>query len=85
MDDVLLRLRLDTLGDHINLEAMGELNHRSHDRRVSRIFADVRHEAPVDLDAREGIALEHAKRSVAGPEVVECDADAECTQLAQWP
>src|SRR5713101_9932377 len=55
------------------------------DRRVTCPFSDVGDERPVDLEGVDGKMLQVAEGRVAGPEIVDRDADPEVLEPSQRP
>ena len=77
-----LVLGLDPLGDHVEAQRPAEVDDRlaEHVRVADAVAA--RHERPVDLQLVDLEGVEVAERRVAGPEVVDREAEAERSQLA---
>ena len=69
--------RFDALTDHGHPERVGHRRHRGDDLAVVGAPADLRHEAPVDLQDVDLQSLQVGERRVAGSEVVEREAHAE--------
>ena len=78
-----LLARLHPLGDHLELQALGERDDRLRDRGVVGVGRDVLDERLVDLEGADREALEVAERGVAGPEVVDREPDAEAIERVQ--
>ena len=74
---------LDALGHHLEVEVVPEVDRRLHDRRVARVLRHVHDERLVDLDGVDRQLLEVGERRVAGPEVVDREADAHLRQAVQ--
>ena len=73
------RAILDALGDDLEAEAVGEIDRRSHDDLVRGSRAQVAHEGLVDLELVDRQGLELGEGGVTGSEIVDRDADAECS------
>src|SRR3954451_17179112 len=83
-DRVLLG-RLDPLGDEVELECVAEVDDALEQDEVAVLGADVRREAPVDLDDVDRELPQVRKRRVARAEVVEREDDPEVLDLLQGP
>ncbi len=72
---------LDALGGDVDVQALGELRDRAHDRRGFAPLRQTGDEGAVDLDAAEREGLQVAERGEAGAEIVERERDAEVGEL----
>src|SRR5881394_767060 len=68
--------RLDAFGDGGDLEVVGEVDRRAHQRAVAAVPEHARHIGPVDLDLVDGQLAKLRERREAAAEVVERDAHA---------
>src|SRR3546814_14180106 len=80
--------RTDTLFPYTTLfrsaEAVGERDDGADDRdRFDAALRGADDESPVDLDGRELRFAKIAERGIAGAELIERQADAECDQLVE--
>jgi len=74
---------LDALGDDRQLEALGELEDRTHERFAASLGSEALDERAVDLERVYRKVLQQRERRVPRPEVVESDAQALCGQLLE--
>src|SRR6185369_4228339 len=79
-----LFLRLDTLGNHRQIERVAQVDDRAYDRRVVRILADVGDERLINLQRVDRKPLQIIERRVTRAEVVDRDADSHQLQLVQF-
>src|SRR5262249_12450775 len=82
-DHFQLFARLDSLGDHAEIETRGERDDRPHDFGGLAPGQDVAYEAVVDLQPSERQAAQVAEARVPGPEVIDGDAHAAVAQASQ--
>src|SRR5262249_3291135 len=78
-----LRLGLDALRHHRQLEAAAQTDDRADDRRRLRIVLEIGDEGLVDLDLVERKGLQIGQRRIAGAEIVHGDANVEVLEAAQ--
>lgn len=75
--------RLDPLGDDFHAEGASQRQDAVHHGGLIRPHGDVGDEAAVHLEPGDRKVPQHAERSKAGTEIVECDPDAQCSQRGQ--
>src|SRR5688572_20018181 len=74
---------LDAFGQNGNSEPVAESDKRLANRAAARKRIDMRDELAVDLQFCEGHILEVVQVRMAIPEVIDCDSEAELTQLLE--
>ena len=74
---------LDTLGDDVEPEGVGELNRRAHDRPVAGRGNHAAHERDIGLHLVQRPHLEVRERRKAGAEVVERNPNAQFPEVSQ--
>ena len=67
---------LHAFGNHIQTQALAKRNDGAGDCRIVRVFQNDAHKALVDLQHRQGKALEVRQGGVAGAKVIQCKAHA---------
>src|SRR2546423_7880650 len=75
-----LAVGLDAFGDHGEAEGVAEADDGGDDRRVLRVRAQPVDERTVHLDRPDRGTLQVPERGVAGPEVVDAEADSEAPE-----
>src|SRR5436309_5217639 len=78
-----LLLLLDPLGDHVDLQAHGEGDHRRRHLLAAAGLADGVHEGAVELEGVDREGGEIGERGVAGAEVVDGDPHPQLLEAAQ--
>ena len=73
-----LGVGLDAFGDGADADGVGQLHAAGHDGRVAAVRAESGDEGAVDLELVDGKALEVGEAGIAGAEVVDRQAHAEC-------
>jgi hypothetical protein len=73
----------DTFGDGDEIEMVGEIDHRMHQPRRTRVAADVEHEFLVDLQFGGGKPLEIGEGRITDAEIVDRDAETVVAQLTE--
>src|SRR5207237_10364420 len=71
------------LGDALQLQAMPQLDRRSHDVGAARFPSHPRDEGLVDLDLMDREPMQVGERGVAGAEVIDRKAHPELAELGQ--
>src|SRR5205085_5613407 len=71
--------------DEVELQRVAEVDDALEEYEVTVFGADVRREAPVDLDDVDRELPQVRERRVARPEVVECEDDPEVLDLLERP
>src|SRR5438309_1409194 len=66
-----LRSRLDAFGDHLTLETLRDVDHRSHDDAARIVVGQRVDEAAVDLDLRDAELSKLFQRAVAEREAAD--------------
>ena len=81
--EVQLRLGLHALSDHRHAEDARHLDDRGRDSSVVGIGRDGVNEAAVDLECIDRVTPQAGEARIAGAEVIERDAHAECLERAE--
>jgi hypothetical protein len=76
----LLRKSFDSFGDDDHVEFLAEGNDRASDGRILRVVVDAGDKALIDLEGVNRELLEVGQARPSGPEVVDRDPDAECSE-----
>src|SRR5215207_5686065 len=82
--ELALLLRLDSLGEGVEAQAVGELDHRRHKHGGVQIVRKTAYEGSIDLQRGDVHLAESSERGVTSAEIVDRELEASLVDLGQY-